>query len=267
MSKSPLGRNRPGLTAANINRNSNIIDATKGKNVSYGDVRTDSSNRYPVKPDGKLYKHDFEKPFGREEGPTATTAYHGSHWTPEDELLMRQEGLDQRNPYNVPYIKKNMEIPMSNRTGYALDGREEVASMLSEPYKRAEARREAAEYAKKSCWQKLIACFRPNKSKKNMPGGSIGGAGVTIKDLREFLDAHPDIKNILKNDECPLDPTEQMIDDAEKFTGMLENYENRDITIEEIYNQSAGKRRKKTRKAKRRHRKTRKAKGRTKRRN
>ena len=264
MSKSP-GRDRPGLTAANLHRR--IEDATKGKNVSYGDVRTDSSNRYPVKPDGKLYKHDFESQYGLTSGPTATTAYHGSHWTPEDELLMRQEGLDQRNPYNVPYIKKNMEIPMSNRTGYALGEREEVASMLSEPYKRAEARREAEEYAKKSCWQKLIACFRPNKSKKNMPGGSIGGAGVTIKDLREFLDAHSDIKNILKNDECPLDPTEQMNDDADNFANMLENSVNPGITIEEIYNQEAGKRRKKTRKAKRRHRKTRKATGRTKRRN
>ena len=136
--------------------------------------------------------------------------------------------------------------------------------MLSEPYKRAEERREAAEYAKKSCWQKLIACLMPNKSKKNMRGGLIGGAYVTIIDLREFLDAHPDIKNILVNDECPLDQTEEMIDDAEKFTGMLENYENRDITIEEIYNQSAGKRRKKTRKT-RKSRKTRKAKKRTKR--
>ena len=263
MSKSP-GRDRPGLTAANLHRR--IEDATKGKNVSYGDVRTDSSNRYPVKPDGKLYKHDFEKPFGLTSGPTATTAYHGSHWTPEDELLMRQEGLDQRNPYNVPYIKKNMEIPMSNRTGYALGEREEVASMLSEPYKRAEARREAEEYAKKSCWQKLIACFRPNKSKKNMPGGSIGGAGVTIKDLREFLDAHSDIKNILKNDECPLDPTEQMNDDADNFANMLENSVNPGITIEEIYNQEAGKRRKKSRKT-RKSRKTKKAKRRTKRRN
>jgi hypothetical protein len=54
---------------------------------------------------------------------------------------------------------------------------------------------------------------------------------------------------------------------SEIFTDMLENSENRDITIDEIYNQDAGKRRKKTRKAKRRPRKTRKAKRRTKRRN
>jgi hypothetical protein len=100
-----------------------------------------------------------------------------------------------------------------------------------------------------------------------MAGGSIGGAGVTIKDLRDFLDANQDIKNILVNDECPLDPTEQMINNVDKFTDMLENSENRDITIDEIYNQEAGKRRKKTRKAKRRPRKTRKAKRRTKRRN
>ena len=61
--------------------------------------------------------------------------------------------------------------------------------------------------------------------------------------------------------------TEQMNDDADKFTDMLKNYENQYITIDEIYNQDAGKRRKKTRKAKRRPRKTRKSKRQTKRRN
>jgi hypothetical protein len=45
---------------------------------------------------------------------------------------------------------------------------------------------------------------------------------------------------------------------------MLENFENRDITIDEIYNQDAGKRRKKTRKS-RKTKKTKKAKRRTKR--
>jgi hypothetical protein len=269
MSKSPSGRNRQGqLTAANLNRRPDqygITDATKSKQIGF-EVITDSSNRYDPKPSGK-YKHNFDDPFGPTSGPRATTAYPGSHWTPEQELLMRQEGLDQGKPYNVPYIKKNMEIPMSNLPGYRLDEREEVASILSEPFMRAEERREAAEYAKKSCWQKLIACLTPNKSKKNRRGGSIGGAGVTIKDLKEFLDAHQDIKNILVNDECPLDPTEEMINNMEKFTDMLENYENRDITIDKIYNQEAGKRRKKTRKAKRRPRKTRKAKRQTKRRN
>jgi hypothetical protein len=269
MSKSPSGRNRQGqLTAANLNRRPDqygITDATKSKQIGF-EVITDSSNRYDPKPSGK-YKHNFDDPFGPTSGSRATTAYPGSHWTPEQELLMRQEGLDQGKPYNVPYIKKNMEIPTSNLPGYELDERGEVASMLSEPYMRAEARREAEEYAKKSCWQKLIACLTPNKSKKNRRGGSIGGAGVTIKDLKEFLDAHQDIKNILVNDECPLDPTEEMINNMEKFTDMLENYENRDITIDKIYNQEAGKRRKKTRKTKRRPRKTRKAKRQTKRRN
>jgi hypothetical protein len=177
--------------------------------------------------------------------------------SPEEERFQRIEGVNPSNPYNVPYLKKNRQIPMSNRTDYGLDEREEVASMLSEPYKRAEARREAAEYAKKSCWEKLMECF---KSKKKRRGGSIGGAGVTIKDLRDFLDANPDIKNILVNDECPIDTTEQMIDNVDKFTGMLENCENPEITIDEIYNQEAGRRRKKTRKS----RKTKKAKKRTK---
>ena len=277
MSKSPSSRNRQQgmLTAANLNRRPhqyNITDATQGKNVSYGDVQTDSSNRYPVKPAGK-YKHNFENPFGPEEGERATTVYpnnpllNNMFSTPKEERDSHIEGINPSNPYNVPYLKANRQIPMSNRTGYELDERGEVASMLSEPYKRAEERREEAEYAKKSCWQKLIDCFTPKKSKKNRRGGSFGGADVTIKDLRDFLDAHQNIKQFLKNDECPLDPTEQMNDDADKFTDMLENYENQYITIDEIYNQDAGKRRKKTRRAKRRPRKTRKSKRRTKRRN
>jgi hypothetical protein len=144
-----------------------------------------------------------------------------------------------------------------------LNQRGQVASEESEPFIRAQERREAAEYAKKSCWEKLMECFK-SKSEKKRRGGSIGGAGVTIKDLRDFLDANPDIKNIIVNDECPLNPTEEMIDNVDKFTDMLENSENRDITIDEIYNQDAGKRRKKTRKT-RKSRKTRKAKKRTKR--
>jgi hypothetical protein len=263
------GRNRPGLTAANLNRRPdqyNITNATQGKNVRYGDAATDSSNRYPIKPAGK-YKHNFKNPFGPEEGERATTVYpnnpllNNMFSTPKEEQDSHIEGINPSNPYNVPYLKKNRQIPMSNRTGYELDERGEVASMLSKPYKRAEERREAAEYAKKSCWQKLMACFNNEKKRR---GGSIGGAGVTIKDLRDFLDAHQDIKNILVNDECPLNPTEEMIDNVDKFTDMLENYENQYITIDEIYNQDAGKRRKKTRKS-RKTKKTKKAKRRTKR--
>jgi hypothetical protein len=263
------GRNRPGLTAANVNRrlsDYNIPDATQGKNVRYGDAATDSSNRYPVKPAGK-YKHNFENPFGPEEGERATTVYpnnpllNNMFSTPEEERDSHIEGINPSNPYNVPYLKKNRQIPFGNLPGYELDERGEVASMLSEPYMRAEARREAEEYAKKSCWQKLMACFNNEKKRR---GGSIGGAYVTIKDLRDFLDANPDIKNIIVNDECPLNPTEEMIDNVDKFTDMLENFENRDITIDEIYNQDAGKRRKKTRKS-RKTKKTKKAKRRTKR--
>jgi hypothetical protein len=268
------GRNRPGLTAANLNRRGDqygITDATQGKNVSYGDAATDSSNRYPVKPAGK-YKHNFENPFGPEEGERATTVYpnnpllNNMFSTPEEERDSHIEGINPSNPYNVPYLKKNRQIPFGNLPGYELDERGEVALYASKPFKREEERREAAEYAKKSCWEKLMDCFK-SKSEKNRRGGSIGGADVTIEDLRDFLDANQDIKNILVNDECPLDPTEQMNDDADKFTDMLEKYENPEITIDEIYNQGAGKRRKKTRKAKRRPRKTKKSKRRTKRRN
>jgi len=277
MSKPPSSRNRDQgkLTAANLNRRGDqygITDDTQVKKFRYGDVKTDSSNIYHIKPAGQ-YKHNFPNPYGPTSGSRATTVYPNNpllyqmFMSPEEERAQRIEGVNPSNPYNVQYLKQNMEMPMSNRTGYALDKRAEVASLLSEPYKRAEERREAAEYAKMSCWEKLMECFTPKKRKKNMAGGSIGGAGVTIQELKEFLDANPDIKNIIVNDECPLDPTEKMINNMEKFTDMLENYENRDITIDEIYNQEAGKPRKKTRKAKRRPRKTRKAKRRTKRRN
>jgi len=237
-------------------------------NASVGLLRTktDSSNIYPIKPEG--YKHNFENPFGPEEGERATTVYpnnpllNNMFSTPEEELNNHIEGVNPSNPYNVPYLKKNRPLP--NEITYNLNQRGQVASEESEPFIRAQERREAAEYAKKSCWQKLLACLGPNKSKKNRRGGSIGGAGVTIKDLRDFLDANPDIKNIIVNDECPLDPTEEMINNMENFTDMLENSENRDITIDEIYNQDAGKRRKKTRKS-RKTKKTKKAKRRTKR--
>ena len=269
MSKSP-GRNRQGqLTAANLNRRADdygITDATTNRKQIGFEVKTDSSKIYPPKPSGQ-YKHDFENRYGPSSGPRATTVYPNNpdlnqmFMSPEEERSQRIEGVNPSNPYNVPYLKKNRQVPFDNIPGYALDEREEVASLLSEPYKRAEERREAAEYAKMSCWEKLMECF---KSKKKRRGGSIGGAGVTIKDLRDFLDANPDIKNILVNDECPLDPTEQMIDNVDKFTGMLENCENPEITIDEIYNQEAGRRRKKTRKS-RKTKKTKKAKRRTKR--
>lgn len=269
MSKSP-GRNRPGLTAANLNRRADdygITDATTNRKQIGFEVKTDSSKIYPPKPSGQ-YKHNFPNPYGPSSGPRATTVYPNNpdlnqmFMSPEEERSQRIEGVNPSNPYNVPYLKKNRQVPFDNIPGYALDEREEVASLLSEPYKRAEERREAAEYAKKSCWEKLMECFK-STSKKKRRGGSIGGAGVTIKDIRDFLDANPDIKNILVNDECPIDPTEQMIDNVDKFTGMLENCENPEITIDEIYNQEAGRRRKKTRKS-RKTRKTRKTKRRTK---
>ena len=170
---------------------------------------------------------------------------------------MKEEGRSKNNPDNVPLLKADRTIPNDNKSNYGLNQRGDVAS-------EANKIQEDEEYAKLSCWEKLMECF---KSKKKRRGGSIGGADVTIEDLRDFLDAHQDIKNILVNDECPIDPTEQMIDNVDKFTDMLENSENPDITIDEIYNQGAGKRRKKTRKARktRKTRKSRKAKGRTKR--
>ena len=214
----------------------------------------------PVKLSGRSQKHIYENPYGPNYGRRATTVYPNNpllpnmFLTPEEEQLMREEGTNPDSDSNVHKLKADRSIPDDNKGTYKLSQRGDVASVASKPY-------EDEEYAKLSCWEKLMACFTPKKSKKNRRGGSIGGAGVTIEDIREFLDAHPDIKNILENDECPLDPTEQMNNDVDKFTDMLENYENPDITIDEIYNQSAGKRRKKTRKT----RKTRKTKKRTKR--
>jgi hypothetical protein len=256
--KSPSSRNRNEgvLTAANLNRRADdygITDATTNRKQISFEVKTDSSNIYAPKPPGKDYTHDFENRYGPTSGPRATTAYHGSHWTPKEEDLIREQGTNPNSDSNVPLLNEDRKIPEYNKGKYRKDEREKVASVESKPY-------EEAEYAKLSCWEKLMDCF---KSKKKRRGGSIGGAGVTIKDLRDFLDANQDIKNILVNDECPIDPTEQMINNVDKFTDMLENYENPGITIDTIYNQDAGKRRKKTRKSK----KTKKAKRRTKRRN
>ena len=260
------GRNRPGLTAANLNRRADdygITDATTNHKQIGFDVQTDSSKIYAPKPPGKDYKHNFENPYGLEDGPRATTFDPDNpllpemFLTPEEEDLIRKHGTNPDSDSNVPLLKANRKIPDDNQGKYTKYERGDVAAAASKPY-------EDEEYAKLSCWEKLMACF---KSKKKRRGGSIGGAGVTIKDLRDFLDANQDIKNILVNDECPIDPTEQMINNVDKFTDMLENYENPGITIDKIYNQDAGKRRKKTRKSKRRPRKTRKSKKRTKRRN
>ena len=143
MSKSP-GRDRPGLTAANLHRR--IEDATKGKNVSYGDVRTDSSNRYPVKPDGKLYSHDFENRYGPTSGRTATTAYPNNPLlgnmfpTPEEGEANYKNGINPSEPWNVQYLKKNRILP--NEITYNLNHRGQVASEESESFIRAEERRE-----------------------------------------------------------------------------------------------------------------------------
>jgi hypothetical protein len=259
------GRRREIPSATDEDR-ATAVYPNDNSNASVGLTRriTDNSSG-PVKPSGK-YGHNFEDPYGPTSGPTATTVYsnnpllHNMFSTPEEEQLMREQGTNPNSDSNVRKLKADRTIPDDNKGTYKLSQRGDVASVASRPY-------EEAEYAKMSCWEKLMACFKSKKSKKNMVGGSIGGAGVTIQDLRDFLDANPDIKNILVNDECPLDPTEQMNNDADDFVNMLENYENPDITIDEIYNQDAGKRRKKTRKAKRRPRKTRKSKRRTKRRN
>ena len=215
----------------------------------YATQNTFGPNRKPVFTQNPLNVNPYEV----DENGNPIFVSNPEQYTRNELEKMKTDGY-LSNQDNVPLLNEKRKIPEYNEGKYRKDEREKVASVASKPY-------EDEEYAKLSCWEKLMACFTPKKSKKNRRGGSIGGAGVTIEDIREFLDAHPDIKNILENDECPLDPTEQMNNDVDKFTDMLENYENPDITIDEIYNQSAGKRRKKTRKT----RKTRKTKKRTKR--
>jgi len=217
----------------------------------YATQNTFGPNRKPVFTQNPLNVNPYEV----DENGNPIFVSNPEQYTRPELQEMKTDGYS--NEENVPLLKAIRIIPNDNKGNYGLNQRGEVASVASRPY-------EEAEYAKLSCWEKLMACFGLNKREKKRQGGSIGGAYVTIEDLREFLDAHPDIKNILENDECPLDPTEQMNNDVDKFTDMLENYENPDITIDEIYNQSAGKRRKKTRKT-RKSRKTRKAKKRTKR--
>jgi hypothetical protein len=219
----------------------------------YATKNTFGPNRKPVFTQNPLNVNPYEV----DENGNPIFVPNPEQYTRPELEEMKTDGYSKEE--NVPLLKANRIIPNDNKGNYGLRQRGQVASVASRPY-------EEAEYAKLSCWEKLMECFKSKREKKRR-GGSIGGADVTIEDLREFLEKNSDIKNILLNDECPLDPTEEMIDDADKFTDMLENYENRDITIDEIYNQEAGKRRKKTRKAKRRPRKTRKAKRRTKRRN
>jgi hypothetical protein len=101
----------------------------------------------------------------------------------------------------------------------------------------------------KSCWDMLLECLTGSKS--NRGGGYMSG-DVTIEDLRSFLDSNPDIKNILLNDQCPLNPSDQMKTNIQTFMGMLESY-GKEITIAQIYGRGGRKRRsKKTKKPKRR---------------
>ena len=253
-------RSRPGLTAANLNRRPEQygIENNFSKNLSGFDVKTDSSNIYKVKDSGKgIYHNEFSSPYGPSSGPRATTVFSNNPDLPNmfassyEEWQMSRDGNNPDADSNVYLLNRDREIPVVNRTNYGLNRRGEVASLSSKPYVEAEEAREAAEYAKKSCWGKLMECFNGKQKRR---GGSFGGGDVTIKDLREFLDTNPDINNILVDDKCPLNPTQQMIDNVNKFTGMLENYENQYITIDKILydKQEAGKRRrsKKIRKTK-----------------
>jgi hypothetical protein len=101
----------------------------------------------------------------------------------------------------------------------------------------------------KSCWEMLLECLTGSKS--NRGGGYMSG-DVTIEDLRSFLDSNPEIKNILLNNQCPLNPSEEMKTNIQTFMTMLESY-GKETTIAQIYVRGGRKRRgKKTKKPKRR---------------
>ena len=108
----------------------------------------------------------------------------------------------------------------------------------------------------KSCLEMLMECLTGTKSRR---GGGYMSGDVKIEDLRSFLDSNQDIKNILLNDQCPLNPSEEMKANIQKFIDMLKSY-GEETTIAQIYVSGGRKRRsKKTRKPKRRRtRKTRK---------
>ena len=97
----------------------------------------------------------------------------------------------------------------------------------------------------KSCWEMLMECLTSSKSKR---GGGYMSGDVTVEDLKSFLDSNPEIKNILLNDQCPLNPSEEMKTNIQTFMDMLESY-GKETTIAQIYVRGGRKRRsKKTRK-------------------
>lgn len=74
-------------------------------------------------------------------------------------------------------------------------------------------------------------------------GGGGDGDSVTLEDIRNFLDSHSDIKDMLMKQECPLNPSETMKSDVKEVMEMMEKYG--PVTMNELYPKGGRKRRSK----------------------
>ena len=145
------------------------------------------------------------------------------------------------------FTSKEEEAMKYNGRNDALAAKAEGARMPNTQYNRLIGTSDDPD-EQKSCWEMLLECLTGSKS--NRGGGYMSG-DVTVADLRSFLDSNPDIKNILLNDQCPLNPSDQMKTNIQTFMNMLESY-GKETTIAQIYVRGGRKRRsKKTKKPKR----------------
>ena len=101
-------------------------------------------------------------------------------------------------------------------------------------------------------------CLQFIKDCLGIRGGRRGGGdgdSVTLEDIRNFLDSHSDIKDMLMKQECPLNPSETMKSDVKELMDMMEKYG--PVTMNELYPKGGRKRRSRgTKKRKNKKRKT-----------
>jgi hypothetical protein len=87
-------------------------------------------------------------------------------------------------------------------------------------------------------------CLQFIKDCLGIRGGRRGGGdgdSVTLEDIRNFLDSHSDIKDMLMKQECPLNPSETMKSDVKELMDMMEKYG--PVTMNELYPKGGRKRR------------------------
>ena len=157
------------------------------------------------------------------------------------------DGSTEYTDDNPEYYTRN-ELGIMKREGWTHKRalQQEGALMPGTQYNRVSGN---LDRIPKSCWEMLMECLTVSKSKR---GGGYMSGDITIEDLKSFLDSNPEIKNILLNDQCPLNPSEEMKTNIQTFMDMLESY-GKETTIAQIYVTGGRKRRsKKTKKPKRR---------------